>query len=73
MDLNWSKVAEPLIVFFVGGTISFVVKWALKMSKDIDSAFFKIRSLEQKLKESGQWNPPNPGQVKPCGRDCSSQ
>lgn len=44
--IDYAEILQNLIVFFAGSSTVWVFSKILKLSKDLDRAFIKIRNLE---------------------------
>ena len=47
---DWSRVTDSLIILAIGGAGTWFAKSALKTLKDMNHAFGRIRSLEDKVR-----------------------
>ena len=57
LGIDWVEIAQDLIVFFVGGAVGWLFTAVLKLRRDVNFAFMKIRNLEDWRKAYGKKRP----------------
>ena len=59
--MNWEGILTNVTIGIVSGAAGWVIQHITKLRRDVDSAFKKIRTLEEEQNERNAKHPDKPG------------